>query len=74
MVGSPKVPGILPVRVFCSIPPRTSLAKKGLLEILMKRRLNSFTSAAILLFQAKGLDKQFIPMTDLQKVPLFPVT
>ena len=58
--------------VFCSIRPHTSL--KGLLETLTKMLLDSLTSTAIILFQAKGLDKQFTPMADLQKAPFFPAT
>lgn len=74
MVWTSEVHGIVRVGVFCSIPPHISLGKKGLLAILTKRVLNSLTGAAIFLLQAKGLDKQFTSITDLQKVPFFSVT
>lgn len=74
MVWTLEVHGIVQVEFFCSIPPRISLGKNGLLAILMKRLLNSLTGAAIFLLQAKGLDKQFTPITDLPKVPFFSVT
>lgn len=40
----------------------------------MKRLLNFLTRAALSLFQAKGLDQQLTPKTDVQKVPFFSVT